>query len=115
MATMFVFICKWPDYGINGDYEVSADATDLKREAWNHRFEFQKRSQLFICAHNETLSFVAVCASAIQIIRPLEPIAETDAITPTAPRLAPFEPNQDMCLRDEGQNSCNSALLSSAL
>ena len=58
---MFAFICKRLDYGINGDYEVSADATDLKREAWNHRFEFQKRSQLFICAHNETLSVVAMC------------------------------------------------------
>ncbi len=29
-ATMFAFICKWPDYGINRDYAVSADATDLK-------------------------------------------------------------------------------------
>ena len=29
---MFAFICKWPDYGINRDYEVSADATDLKQK-----------------------------------------------------------------------------------
>jgi hypothetical protein len=29
---MFAFICKWPDYGINRDNEVSADATDLKQK-----------------------------------------------------------------------------------
>lgn len=29
---MFAFICKWPDYGINRDYEVSVDATDLKQK-----------------------------------------------------------------------------------
>src|SRR5437899_1462086 len=46
--------------------------------------------------NNQTPSFVAGCASAIQIIRPLEPIAGTDSITPTAPRLAPFELNQDI-------------------
>jgi hypothetical protein len=41
--------------------------------------------------NNQTLSFVAgVCVSAIQIVRPLESIAETDSITPTAPRLAPI-------------------------
>ena len=38
--------------------------------------QFHKRSQLFIRTHNETLS-VARCASAIQIVRPLESIAET--------------------------------------
>ena len=27
----------------------------------NRRFEFQKRSQLLICTHNETLSVVAMC------------------------------------------------------
>jgi hypothetical protein len=27
----------------------------------NHRFKFQKRRQLFIRPHNETLSVVAVC------------------------------------------------------
>jgi hypothetical protein len=27
----------------------------------NRRFEFHKRSQLFICVHNETLSVVPVC------------------------------------------------------
>jgi cation diffusion facilitator CzcD-associated flavoprotein CzcO len=36
-----------------------------------------KRSQLFIRVHNETLSVVAVCASAIQIVRPLESTAAT--------------------------------------
>jgi hypothetical protein len=29
----------------------------------NRRFQFQKRSQLFIRAHNETLSVAAVCVS----------------------------------------------------
>jgi hypothetical protein len=29
----------------------------------NCRFKFQKRSQLFIRAHNETLSVVAVCVN----------------------------------------------------
>jgi hypothetical protein len=42
---MFAFIWKWPDYGINRDYEVSADATDLKQKKSDlHRFKFQKRS-----------------------------------------------------------------------
>jgi len=40
------------------------------------RFEFQKRRQLLIRAHNETLSVIAMCI-AIQIVRPLESIAET--------------------------------------
>jgi hypothetical protein len=31
------------------------------------RFEFQKRGQLFIRTHNETLSVAAMCVSAIQI------------------------------------------------
>src|ERR1043166_8562529 len=42
----------------------------------NCQFQFQKRGQLFISAHNETLSIVA-CASTIQIVCPLESIAET--------------------------------------
>ena len=29
--------------------------------AAHRRFKFQKRRQLFICMHNETLSVVAVC------------------------------------------------------
>ena len=29
----------------------------------NRRFEFQKRSQLFIRVHNETLSVVAMCVN----------------------------------------------------
>ena len=32
-ATTFAFICKGPDNGINRDYEVSADATDLKKKS----------------------------------------------------------------------------------
>jgi hypothetical protein len=47
-ATMFAIICKWPDYGINRDYEVSADATDLKQKksGLQSPLQFQKRSQL---------------------------------------------------------------------
>jgi hypothetical protein len=36
----------------------------ILRRAWGNarrRFQFQKRSQLFIRAHNETLSVVAMC------------------------------------------------------
>jgi len=44
--------------------------------------QFNKHSQLFIRANNETLS-VARCASAIQIVRPLESIAETQPKLPT--------------------------------
>src|SRR6266496_2877835 len=32
----------------------------MKKAAWNRRFEFRKRSQLFICAHNEKLSVAAM-------------------------------------------------------
>jgi hypothetical protein len=42
----------------------------------NRRFEFHKSRQLFIRAHNETLSSTR-CASTIQIVRPLESIAAT--------------------------------------
>ena len=30
---------------------------------WDHRFEFHKRSQLFIRTHNEALTFAAMCVS----------------------------------------------------
>jgi hypothetical protein len=40
-------------------------------------FQFQKRSQHFICPHNEPLSVVAVPHLPIQIVRPLASIAET--------------------------------------
>jgi hypothetical protein len=30
---------------------------------WNRRFEFRKRSQLFIRSHNETLSVASMCVS----------------------------------------------------
>jgi hypothetical protein len=43
----------------------------------DRQFEFQKRRQLFIRSHNETLPIAARCASAIQIVRPLESIADT--------------------------------------
>jgi hypothetical protein len=42
----------------------------------NRRFKFNKGSQLFVGTHNEALSIVR-CASAIQIVRPLESIAKT--------------------------------------
>jgi hypothetical protein len=29
----------------------------------NRRFDFEKRSQLFVCAHNETLSVGAMCVN----------------------------------------------------
>jgi len=32
-------------------------------EAANRRFEFDKRSQLFIRTHNESLSVIAMCVS----------------------------------------------------
>jgi hypothetical protein len=37
----------------------------------DRRFEFNKRAQLFVGAHNETLS-VAAGPSTIQVVRPLE-------------------------------------------
>jgi len=48
----------------------------IHRELVNCPLQFQKRSQLFIRVHNETLPS-SRCASAIQIVRPLESIAET--------------------------------------
>jgi hypothetical protein len=42
----------------------------------NRPFQFQKRSQLFIRTHNETLSIAAVCVSNPDV-RPLESTAET--------------------------------------
>jgi hypothetical protein len=48
----------------------------------NRRFEFDKRRQLFIRTHNETLSVAAMCVSN-EIVRPLESIAEDAAPTPT--------------------------------
>ena len=42
----------------------------------SYRFKFQKRSQLFVRTHNETLS-VAAMSVPIQIVCPLESIAET--------------------------------------
>ena len=47
-----------------------------RKQRANRPFEFQKRSQLFIRTHNETLPS-SRCASAIQIVRPQESIAET--------------------------------------
>ena len=41
----------------------------IHRELVNRPFQFQKRSQHFIGAHNETLSS-SRCASTIQIVRP---------------------------------------------
>jgi len=57
----------------------------------DHRFEFQKRSQLFVSTHNETLS-VAAMRATIQIVRPLESTAENPAQTPSG--LAEFVGNQ---------------------
>jgi len=48
---------------------------DLRLSGSNRRFEFHKRSQLFIRTHNKTLPLR--CASTIQIVRPLESMAET--------------------------------------
>jgi len=52
----------------------------LRREVqWvdtNRPFQFQKGRQLFIGSHNETFSVVAM-ASAIQIVRRLESMADT--------------------------------------
>jgi hypothetical protein len=45
--------------GLSRQFAASAD----------HRFKFQKRSQLFVGAHNETLS-----------VAPMESIAETQAV-----------------------------------
>jgi hypothetical protein len=45
-------------------------------------FEFNKRRQFFIRTHNKSLPSPR-CVSAIQIVRPLESIAENTAPTPT--------------------------------
>jgi hypothetical protein len=47
----------------------------MKIACVSHRLQFQKRRQLFIGVHNETLPS-SRCASATQIVRPLESIAE---------------------------------------
>jgi hypothetical protein len=44
--------------------------------AANRRFQFQKRHQLFIRPHNETLSIAAMCA-CYPMLRPLEPTVDT--------------------------------------
>ena len=36
---------------------------DLRTGSANRRFQFQKRSQLFICMHNEAFSVVAMCVN----------------------------------------------------
>ena len=52
-----------------------------------------KRRQFFIRVHNETLTVVAV-RSAIQIVRPLESIAETrPQLQPALLRLSAMIPN----------------------
>jgi hypothetical protein len=62
---MFAFICTRPDHGINGDYEVSVLTRLIKneKERLGNRFKFQKRRQLFICMHNETLLIAAMRVS----------------------------------------------------
>jgi hypothetical protein len=41
---------------------ISRPPQSFERSAGsNRRFKFQKRSQLFVCTHNETLSVAAMC------------------------------------------------------
>jgi hypothetical protein len=52
-----------PDSNPVNDAESAESRASLSRQfaaAVNRRFEFQKRGQLFICVHNETLSVIAV-------------------------------------------------------
>jgi len=51
----------------------------------SYRFKFQKRSQLFVRTHNETLS-VAAMSVPIQIVCPLD-VCPLESIAETQPRL----------------------------
>lgn len=78
MATMFAFICKQRDYGINGAYEVPVLTRPIlteKERPGNHRFKFNKHTEQLTPAHNESLS-VAMRVSNPDC-SPLESTAET--------------------------------------
>jgi len=71
--------CPPPDSDPFSDAQFAKSLACLSRQfaaSADRRFEFKKRSQLFIRSRNEPLSVVAMRGS-IQIVRPLEPIAET--------------------------------------
>jgi hypothetical protein len=58
--------CPPPDSDPFNGVEFGENYASLSRKfvaIANRRFEFEKRGQLFICVHNETLSVVAVRVS----------------------------------------------------
>jgi hypothetical protein len=50
--------------------EKAPQIVNAKNRNPNRRFQFHKRSQLFICAHNETLSVIAMGVQR-RIVRPI--------------------------------------------
>ena len=56
--------CPTPDSGPFNDVEFWKNLVRMSRQfaaSANRHFEFQKRRQLFIHTHNETLSIIAAC------------------------------------------------------
>ncbi len=77
---MFAFICKWPDYGINRDYEVSADATDLKQQKSGLQSQLQvpetRSASQMSCEtvnHSEKIPVTQASACMLQLIHRLSP------------------------------------------
>jgi hypothetical protein len=69
-----------PDPDSLSDAELRKNLANLSNQfatTTNHRFQSQKRSQLFIPTHDKSLFLSSRCAEAIQIVRPSRSTAET--------------------------------------